>query len=131
MVEILEPFRIRLEKALKYREMKPSELAKATGISEATISQYRSGYSKPKDDRLVRIANALRVNPSWLMGLDVPMKSTLTLSLEKMMPDDYVSQGSITLQDVSDDDLEIFQLLRSYPPEKKAALLQMMKTLLK
>ena len=73
MIEIKEEFRYRLERALATRNIKPSELAKSTGISEATISQYRSGYSKPKDTRLVQIANCLHVDPSWLLGLDVPM----------------------------------------------------------
>ena len=73
MVEIKEEFRTRLERALEYNDMKPVDLAKLTGIAEATISQYRSGYSKPKDKRLVKIANVLHVDPAWLMGLDVPM----------------------------------------------------------
>lgn len=54
--------------------MKAIDLAKRTGISEATISQYRSGYSKPKENRLVLIANILGVAPAWLMGLDVPIE---------------------------------------------------------
>ena len=83
MVEIKEEFRIRLEKALAYKNMKPAELAKATDISEATISQYRSGYSKPKDQRLVSIANALGVDPAWLMGLDVPMVHSATINYEE------------------------------------------------
>ena len=72
MTKIVEDFRIRLEKALTEKNMKPIELAEKTGISQSTISQYRSGYSKPKDKRLVKIAEALQVNPAWLMGLDVP-----------------------------------------------------------
>ena len=76
MVEIKEAFRIRLDKALALRDMKPVDLANRTGISESTISQYRSGYSKPKRDRLVLLANALGVSPSWLMGLEVPMSET-------------------------------------------------------
>lgn len=72
MTKIVEDFRIRLEKALTKNNMKPIELAEKTGISQSTISQYRSGYSKPKDKRLVKIAEVLHVNPAWLMGLDVP-----------------------------------------------------------
>lgn len=74
MIEIKESFRKRLEIALSVRGIKPVDLAKKTGISESTISQYRSGYSKPKEARLVVIANALGVDPAWLMGLDVPME---------------------------------------------------------
>lgn len=73
MIEIKESFRQRLETALTIRNIKPVDLAKLTGISESTISQYRSGYAKPKEPRLVVIANALGVDPAWLMGLDVPM----------------------------------------------------------
>ncbi len=73
MIEIKEAFNKRLETALNLRGIKPVDLAKKTGISEATISQYRSGYAKPKEPRLVIIANALGVDPAWLMGLDVPM----------------------------------------------------------
>lgn len=78
MLEIKETFNKRLNKALEDNNMKPADLARVTGISEATISQYRSGYSKPKDKRLVQLANALHVDPSWLMGLDVPMKRPLS-----------------------------------------------------
>lgn len=74
MVKIQEEFKARLDTALLANDMKPVELAKRTGISESTISQYRSGYARPKDERLVMIANVLGVSPSWLMGLDVPMR---------------------------------------------------------
>lgn len=74
MVEIKEEFRNRLKIAMDRANMKAIDLAKRTGISEATISQYRSGYSKPKENRLVLIANILGVAPAWLMGLDVPME---------------------------------------------------------
>lgn len=67
-------FKDRLEYALSERKMKPVDLHRLTGISESTISQYRSGYAEPKKRRLTIIASALNVDPSWLMGLDVPME---------------------------------------------------------
>jgi transcriptional regulator with XRE-family HTH domain len=73
-LKIVEEFRFRLDKALALRNMKARDLVKATGISESAISQYRKGLTEPKRDRLVQIANALQVNASWLMGLDVPME---------------------------------------------------------
>ena len=73
MIEIKEDFKVRLQKALNAQNMKPIDLSQRTGLSEATISQYRSGYSKPKSGRLVLIADALGVDPAWLMGLNVPM----------------------------------------------------------
>ena len=73
-MDIKESFQQRFEKALAITGIKPSELSEMTGISQATISQYRSGYSQPKQPRLMVIAEALGVNPVWLMGLDVPMR---------------------------------------------------------
>lgn len=73
-MDIKESFQQRFEKALAITGIKPSELSEMTGISQATISQYRSGYSQPKQPRLMVIAKALGVNPVWLMGLDVPMR---------------------------------------------------------
>jgi len=74
MIEVISTFSSRLNEALEIREMKPIDLTKKTGIKDATISQYRSGYAKPKEKKLSLIANALNVNPVWLMGLNVPME---------------------------------------------------------
>lgn len=71
-----EPFKVRLQKALDAKEWKPVDLAKRTGISESTISQYRSGYAEPKKDRLQLFADVLEVNPAWLLGIDVPMSTS-------------------------------------------------------
>ena len=73
MVEVKEEFRYRLIKAMDRAGIRAADLARKTGLLESTISQYRSGYAKPKEERLALLANALHVNPVWLMGLDVPM----------------------------------------------------------
>lgn len=74
MIHMVDEFKNRFNKALELRNMRPVELKEKTGISESAISQYRSGYSKPKQDKLYLIAKALDVNEVWLMGLDVPME---------------------------------------------------------
>lgn len=65
----------RLREALKIRNMKPIELSEKTGIPKAAISQYMSGYTKPKSDRIYSIAKALDVSEAWLMGYNVPMNN--------------------------------------------------------
>lgn len=74
MIKIEESFKDRFNRALLMSDMTAADLSRKTGISESTLSQYKSGYAKPKDERLVKIANALGVDPAWLMGLDVPMR---------------------------------------------------------
>lgn len=74
-LEIIEDFKTRFNKALEIRGKKPIDVVKATGISESAISQYRSGLTEPKRERLAKIADYLKVNPTWLLGLDVPMEN--------------------------------------------------------
>lgn len=71
---IEEPFSNRLKKALSLRQMKQRDLANATGISESAISQYLSGYARPKDDRVHALAMALDVSEGWLLGFDANME---------------------------------------------------------
>ncbi len=68
----------RLKKALSVRNMKPIELSEKTGIPKSAISQYMSGYTKPKQDRIYLISKALNINEAWLLGFDVPMEKQNT-----------------------------------------------------
>lgn len=62
-------FKDRLEEALSLRSMKPSELAKETGIGEGAISQYRKGAYKASQRNLEKISKALNFSIPWLMGI--------------------------------------------------------------
>ena len=64
--------RDRLREALNDRGMKPIELAEQTDIPKSMVSYYLSGKSVPKADRIYKMAHALGVNESWLLGYDVP-----------------------------------------------------------
>ena len=78
MFDSRQKFKDRLNMALSIREMRPKDLAMRTGLSESTISQYRSGYTEPKTDKLALIARVLNVNPTWLLGLNVPIEMQIT-----------------------------------------------------
>ncbi len=88
MVERISPFRDRLKTALEFRQMRPVDLCNKTEISQSTMSQYLSGYAEPKKQRLQLIADKLDVNPSWLMGLDEPMETTI---IPPQLEDVYLS----------------------------------------
>lgn len=68
----------RLRSALIIRDMKPVVLSDKTGIPKSAISQYMSGYAKPKDDRIYKICQALKIQEAWLLGYDVPMDLNIT-----------------------------------------------------
>lgn len=74
MNQPIEPFKVRLKKAMELQALKPVELAEKCGISKSTVSHYMSGYTKPKSNRLYIMAKVLNVNEAWLMGFDVPME---------------------------------------------------------
>ena len=92
---VTESCSIRIKKALSIRGMKQSEICEKTKIPKSALSEYISGAYEPKQDRLFLIAQALEVDPVWLMGFDVPMekekkKSPSELQLtegEKMLLD--------------------------------------------
>ena len=70
---MIEDFSIRLKKALREKNMKPSELSKKTGIKAPMISDYLKGKYKAKQDKIYLIAEVLDVSEAWLMGFDVKM----------------------------------------------------------
>lgn len=62
MNQSIEPFKVRLKKAMDLQALKPVELAEKCGISKSTVSHYMSGYTKPKSNRLYIMAKILNVN---------------------------------------------------------------------
>lgn len=82
MSEIVEKFANRLNRALTIRNIKPVELHEKTGISESLISKYLSNNAVARLDKLSIIANALNVNPVWLMGYDVPMEKEFDKNIQ-------------------------------------------------
>lgn len=71
----MDNFNNRLKQAMEYRNVKPAELSKLTNIGKSSISQWLSGKYYAKQDKIFVIAKALNVNPSWLIGANVPMSN--------------------------------------------------------
>lgn len=92
----------RLQEAMSIRNMKQADLAAKSKIPKSSISQYVTGYVEPKSDRIYLMANALNVNPVWLMGLEVPME-------EKR----YSAENAVLLNETKDSK-EIQDLVRCY-----------------
>ena len=68
-------FASRLSQALEARGMKAADLSKKTKVAEGTISCYINGRYEAKQNRVQVFAEALDVNPAWLMGYEVPMEA--------------------------------------------------------
>ena len=106
----------RLAKALAIRGMKQYELCEKTKIPKSAISQYLSGVFEPKQDRLYLIAQALEVDPVWLMGFDVPMVK----GKESSPSEPSLTEGEKVLLD----------LFNRVPEDKQELVLQMIRVAL-
>ena len=66
----------RLKEALTAAGKKQADLVRETGLDRGSISSYLSGKYEPKQKAIYKMAQALNVNESWLLGYDVPMQRT-------------------------------------------------------
>ena len=76
----------RLNEALNEANMTAQELSKKSGVSKASISQYRHGTYKPSNISSGKMGEVLGVNPLWLMGYDVDkyeMESPFIITVDK------------------------------------------------
>lgn len=65
----------RIKYAREIRNKTLLDIADDIGVAKSTIQRYENGLiNKPKLPVLQAIAASLKVNPSWLTGLDVPME---------------------------------------------------------
>lgn len=67
-------FAKRLKEAMEIRRVSQTELHEKTGIGKPSISAYLKGEYKAKQDKVDLIAEVLDIDPTWLIGYDVPME---------------------------------------------------------
>lgn len=68
-----DSFKNRFSKAMEIREVTPSDVSKATGVSKSSLSEYLKGDYEPKQDKIFLMAKYLNVDFGWLMGADTDM----------------------------------------------------------
>lgn len=64
-------FKDRFNEILNDKNTSMADVAKITGISRSSLSEYAKGKFVPKQDKVYLISKALDVSPAWLMGFDV------------------------------------------------------------
>ena len=107
----------RIRKALTIRNMKQAELCRKTKIATSAMSEYLSGLYEPKQDKIYIMAEALDVDPVWLMGFDVPMEK----EHKKISPDE------LALTEGERDMLSLFRLI---PEDQQPVVLAMIRAAL-
>lgn len=89
---------------------KPNTVAKELGIASSSITQWKHG-STPRAQLLQKIADYFGVSVSYLIGESDQKEKPTT------------PEGG----ELSEEDIEIIELLRAASPSKKAALLALLK----
>ena len=65
----------RIRTLLNELDISQTEFCNKTGLTKSALSNYLNGDRQPRQDQLDKIAKAFDLNPSWLMGYDVPMRN--------------------------------------------------------
>lgn len=60
----------RITEILNERNMRAQDLANASGVNKASISQYVNGTNCPSSLTAKKLGQTLGVSPMWLMGMD-------------------------------------------------------------
>ncbi|MEE0970128.1 MAG: S24 family peptidase [Clostridia bacterium] len=76
----------RLKEALKNAKMSQADLAAATGIGKSSISTYLSGAYLPKQQNVSKMAKALGVSESWLIGKSDSIAMPLPNTIDNIFP---------------------------------------------
>ena len=63
-------FQERIVKIMEDKGITQADISRLTNITQSSLSDYIKGKYSPKQDKIDLIAQALRVSPSYLMGLD-------------------------------------------------------------
>lgn len=71
----------RIKEAMKDNDMTQADLSRISGISKSTLSEWISGKYEPKQNNIYILSKALKVNPTWLMGLEVQKEIKEDISL--------------------------------------------------
>lgn len=70
----------RLSIAMRSRNIRQADLVEKTGINKGAVSSYLSGRYEPKRNQIIKMAEVLKVSPTWLAGFDVPMEEGAKIS---------------------------------------------------
>lgn len=63
----------RIKEMMQELNLRQSEICAKTGITKSALSNYINGTREPRQDALMMLSVPYGINPTWLMGLDVPM----------------------------------------------------------
>ena len=95
------------QKLLDMNGLKSADVARATGISNMTFSDWKNGKSTPKMDKIEKIAKYFGVTTDYMMG----------------------KKSEIPSASMADDHLELIKLYSSLLEADQKAIMQIMRSM--
>lgn len=97
------------QKLLDMNGVKSADVARATGISNMTFSDWKNGKSTPKMDKIEKIAKYFGVTTDYMMG----------------------KKSEVPSVSMADDHLELIKLYSSLSEADQKAIMQIMRSMAK
>nr|DAE38114.1 MAG TPA: Repressor protein CI [Bacteriophage sp.]DAQ98101.1 MAG TPA: Repressor protein CI [Caudoviricetes sp.] len=97
------------QKLLDMNGVKSADVARATGISNMTFSDWKNGKSTPKMDKIEKIAKYFGVTTDYMMG----------------------KKSEVPSASMADDHLELIKLYSSLSEADQKAIMQIMRSMAK
>lgn len=101
---MLKKISVKLKKALEKSDMTTSELAKSSGVSDATLSRILSGAVSPSFEKIVKIAQCLDISLDELTGQtiqEIPKKDPVHEKEDYSNETDILASFEISHTDLS------------------------------
>lgn len=109
----------RLKQSLDEIGISKAELARRANITRQSLNSYLVERTRPSQETITSLANALGVNPAWLDGYDVP-KRTSNSNKELTLEEALTSVMSYDGKPMTDNDKEIIEgIIKGYMENKK------------
>ena len=83
----MKKYKNRIRDLREDRDLRQTDVSKATGIDQKTLSNYETGNTSPDSYALIRLADFFGVSIDYLVGrteIDIKSKEDLTSRLEGM-----------------------------------------------
>ena len=107
------------QRLLDEKGLKNADVARATGISNMTLSDWKRGKSVPKSDKMRKIAEYLNVSVDYLMtGKDMEFTAEM-------------AEIDVTLSNMSERMKEYALRLNNLPSDKQELVMNLIDTLMK
>jgi len=84
MASMEERLNRRIKELMKEQSMTQKELARRSGLTEASVSKYLSGARKPQLEAIIALAKTLNTDADYLLGFEKGSSSTYK-DIEKMI----------------------------------------------